>query len=405
MEFRPCEREIVTIHVSGREFQTYVSTLERYPNSLLGDPKKRIRFKDPTTGALFFDRHSGAFEYILYFYQSEGTIHCPKHIPISTLIDEATFFQLSPDAIHQFKLNNGLSEPTVSPEMPSLYPLKAMWEFLEYPESSLGARVYTLMQICVIMISLFVFVMESMPQFSQPVLLQRYDNKVIDDNICRTNSDFKTSCMENLHGMVREQRFINEVTESNCTRIKIEICRECVGYVRKAEGVCKFIQKDLVLMNPHERGMHIVNTAVIVWFSAEFILRSLVCPNKLKYFLAPETMVDLLSILPYYLALVVGSADGNSRVLSVIRVVRVLRVFKLSRHSSSLQILIKTVVAVRAELAILFFFLTIKVNSHLNMIIFDFVPLGSLIFEHHQNNKKSFPSLISLTDISNYYCS
>ena len=47
------EDEIVTINVAGELFQTYSKTLERYPNSLLGNNKRRAKFFNPENDELY----------------------------------------------------------------------------------------------------------------------------------------------------------------------------------------------------------------------------------------------------------------------------------------------------------------------------------------------------------------
>ena len=53
-----CNRKIV-INVSGRKFETYRSTLERFPETLLGSNEKEFFFDD-ISGEYFFDRDPGA---------------------------------------------------------------------------------------------------------------------------------------------------------------------------------------------------------------------------------------------------------------------------------------------------------------------------------------------------------
>lgn len=62
----------VVINVSGMRFETWYLTLNRFPNTLLGDPHKRRKFFDYLHNEYFFERHRHSFESILYFYQSNG---------------------------------------------------------------------------------------------------------------------------------------------------------------------------------------------------------------------------------------------------------------------------------------------------------------------------------------------
>ncbi|KFM58916.1 Potassium voltage-gated channel protein Shaker, partial [Stegodyphus mimosarum] len=74
-----CER--VVINVSGLRFETQLRTLNQFPDSLLGDPGRRIRYFDPLRNEYFFDRNRPSFDAILYYYQSGGRLRRPVNVP------------------------------------------------------------------------------------------------------------------------------------------------------------------------------------------------------------------------------------------------------------------------------------------------------------------------------------
>lgn len=53
--------EIITVNVSGMQYQTMDSTLRRFPSSILGNPNKRKRYWNAKTNEYFFDRHRPRF--------------------------------------------------------------------------------------------------------------------------------------------------------------------------------------------------------------------------------------------------------------------------------------------------------------------------------------------------------
>jgi len=65
-----CER--VVINVSGLRYETQIRTLNQFPDTLLGDPSRRIRYYDPVHDEYFFDRHRNCFEAIIYYYRVVG---------------------------------------------------------------------------------------------------------------------------------------------------------------------------------------------------------------------------------------------------------------------------------------------------------------------------------------------
>jgi len=114
----------------------------------------------------------------------------------------------------------------------------------------------------------------------------------------------------------------------------------------------------------------VIETVCIVWFTSELVIRFAACPDHIAFFRNIMNVIDLLAIVPYFIALGTFLAEeggqSNSQamsftVLRVIRLVRVFRIFKLSRHSKGLQILGQTIHASMRELGLLIFFLFICV--------------------------------------------
>ena len=84
----------VNIIVSGYHFKTLEETLQRFPETLLGNAKRRAKYWDDERQALVFHRCRQSFESILYFYQSEGSLIQPVNVEQEIFLDEAKFFKL-----------------------------------------------------------------------------------------------------------------------------------------------------------------------------------------------------------------------------------------------------------------------------------------------------------------------
>lgn len=65
--------EKLIINISGRRFETWRNTLEKFPETLLGSNEKDF-FYDEETSEYFFDRDPDLFRYILTFYRT-GKLH------------------------------------------------------------------------------------------------------------------------------------------------------------------------------------------------------------------------------------------------------------------------------------------------------------------------------------------
>ncbi|CAF0759924.1 unnamed protein product [Adineta ricciae] len=302
--------ERVVINVSGLKFETQLQTLNNFPRTLLGNPSRRVRFFDPLRNEYFFDRNRPSFDAILYYYQSNGRLRRPNHVPIDVFTEEIKFFELGEDAFNKFREDEGFIK-----EEERILPKKDMqrkiWLLFEYPETSQWARVIAIISVTVILMSIVIFCLETLPKF------KRYRVRPAD------NATYDSS------RLTIEEDDIPELTEP----------------------------------------FFIIETCCIIWFSFELIVRLLSSPLKLVFLKSMMNIIDIVAIVPYFITLFTILAEEKTKsnqamslaILRVIRLVRVFRIFKLSRHSKGLQILGQTLRASMQELALLIFFLFIGV--------------------------------------------
>ena len=130
--------------------------------------------------------------------------------------------------------------------------------------------------------------------------------------------------------------------------------------------------------------IHILEIICVIWFTAEILIRFIVCPSKRKFIKQIMNWLDFAAIIPFYLQLFLTNTEMNSIVaLRIIRLIRVFRVFKLSRHSYSLQILGHTLRSSLSELFLLGFFLSIGV------VVFSTL----MFYAEHESGAKKFSSI------------
>ncbi|XP_067090444.1 potassium voltage-gated channel subfamily A member 6a [Osmerus mordax] len=299
--------ERVVINISGLRFETQLKTLSRFPSTLLGDPRKRMRFFDPLRNEYFFDRNRPSFDAILYYYQSGGRLRRPVSVPVDIFMEEMKFYEIEEEAIEMFKDDEGLIKEEERP-MPKNEFQRQIWLLFEYPDSSGAAKIIAIVSVMVILISIIIFCLETLPEFRE------------------------------------EHSVVSHLVSNGTTHEK--------------------------KTNPFTDPFFVVETLCIVWFSFEFLMRFLSCPSKAAFFKNLMNSIDVVAIAPYFITLGLDLAEteqGNSQqamslaILRVIRLVRVFRIFKLSRHSKGLQILGQTLRASMRELGLLIFFLIIGV--------------------------------------------
>lgn len=202
--------------------------------------------------------------------------------------------------------------------LPSHEMQRKVWLLFEYPESSQGARVVAIISVFVILLSIVIFCLETLPEFKHYKVFNTTTN-----------------------GTKIEEDEVPDITDP----------------------------------------FFLIETICIIWFTFELSVRFLACPNKLNFFRDLMNVIDIIAIIPYFITLgtviagkehemnlpkaPVSPQDKSTNqamslaILRVIRLVRVFRIFKLSRHSKGLQILGRTLKASMRELGLLIFFLFI----------------------------------------------
>uniref|UniRef100_A0A3Q3WV93 BTB domain-containing protein n=1 Tax=Mola mola TaxID=94237 RepID=A0A3Q3WV93_MOLML len=306
--------ERLAINVSGMRYETQLRTLAQFPDSLLGDPRRRLRYFDPTRNELFLDRSRVCFDAVLYFYQSGGRLRRPANVPLDMFLEELQFYQLGEEIIDRYKEDEGFPKEEEKP-LPANDLQRRLWMLFEYPESSSGARIIAIISVMVIVISILIFCLETLPEFRN----EKEDGR-------------------------QAKATVPHPTIPNQT-------------ITIPPG-----------FTPFQDPFFIIETICICWFSFELIVRFTCAPSKMHFFKDVMNTIDFFAIIPYFVTLGTELAKDKGTqpsvslaLIRVIRLVRVFRIFKLSRHSKGLQILGQTLKASLRELALLIFFLFIGV--------------------------------------------
>ncbi|VDK71362.1 unnamed protein product [Dibothriocephalus latus] len=355
-ERRIYEDERIVLNVSGLRFETQLKTLNRFPNTLLGNPRKRNRHYDPLRNEYFFDRNRPCFDAILYYYQSGGRLRRPVNVPIDVFTEEISFYELDEDAIEKYRDDEGFIKEEIK-LLPDNEFQRKVWLLFEYPESSLAARCIAICSVFVIVLSIVIFCVETLPNFKH----YRITNRTT-----RQTSVLSSSTTPSLTSTANAIGWTDApVTVTAQRMLKANPSAESAHWEDLFSDV--IIEEDDI---PHlAEPFFIIETVCIIWFTFELLVRFASCPHKMAFFRNIMNFIDIVAIIPYFITLGTVIADDSKRqnqamsltILRVIRLVRVFRIFKLSRHSKGLQILGQTLKASIRELALLVFFLLISV--------------------------------------------
>ncbi|CAF0985794.1 unnamed protein product [Adineta ricciae] len=268
---------IVRINVGGCQFEIHLSSLNAFPESLLGDENKRKIFWNTDRQEYFFGRHRACFEAILYYYQSNGRLRRPDHVPLDIFLEEIRYFQLGPKALAQVVESENLRE--IKPKiMPNERWRRLIWQHLQYPASSILARGIYIISMAITLLSSITLAIETLPSIKTDLL-----------GLCFSGT--------NLNGSSTYQ-FV-----AGCPRIFSTMPYFTI------ESIC------------------------VSYFTIEFFLRLISTPSYKDFFLSFMTWVDILAIAPYYCIvplLATSTSKGvNLTVVHIFRLLRALRTLRL----------------------------------------------------------------------------
>ena len=91
-------------------------------------------------------------------------------------------------------------------------------------------------------------------------------------------------------------------------------------------------------------------------FTIEYLLRIISIRQPVRYIFSFFGIIDLLSILPTYLALYFVGAQ-NLLVIRILRILRIFRVLKLVRYTSQSRLLVRALIASRRKIVVFFLFI------------------------------------------------
>ncbi|XP_072915636.1 A-type voltage-gated potassium channel KCND2 isoform X2 [Hemitrygon akajei] len=294
---------LVILNVSGRRFQTWRSTLERYPDTLLGSSEKDFFYNDEIR-EYFFDRDPDIFRNILNFYRT-GKLHYPRHECISAYDEELSFFGIIPEIIgdccyEEYKdrkrenveriMDDAEDELSNENRLPSMTARQKVWRAFENPHTSTLALVLYYVTGFFIAVSVMANVVETVP------------------------------------------------------------CGAMPGSV-----------KELPCGERYALAFFCLDTACVMIFTVEYLLRLMAAPSRYRFVRSVMSIIDVVAIMPYYIGLVMTDNEDVSGAFVTLRVFRVFRIFKFSRHSQGLRILGYTLKSCASELGFLLFSLTMAI--------------------------------------------
>ena len=288
----------VIFNISGRKFETWRSTLDRFPSTLLGSDEKDYFF-DQETKEFFFDRDPELFRYILNYYRS-GKLHYPRGECASSFDDELSFFGIKDDTIYE-----------------------CCWsEFTDKKKECIGRIAEAEQELLVV---------------EEEVNVSQMTNR---EKLFMWFENPESALIASLFYYITGFFIAVSVTSTVIETIK------CDG-----EKTCGEAFK-LVFFG--------IESVCVVVFTLEYTARLYAAPNRCKFIRGVLSIIDVIAILPFYVGLFVTKSTISGAFVTL-RVFRVFRVFKFSRHSKGLRILGFTLRSCVSELGFLLFSLSMAI--------------------------------------------
>ncbi|XP_067420071.1 A-type voltage-gated potassium channel KCND2 isoform X1 [Emydura macquarii macquarii] len=302
-ERKRSQDSLIVLNVSGTQFQTWQDTLERYPDTLLGSSERDF-FYHPETQQYFFDRDPDIFRHILNFYRT-GKLHYPRQECISAYDEELAFFGIIPEIIGD-----------------------CCYE--EYKDR------------------------------------RRENAERLQDD-----ADQDHAAESSLPSMTTRERMWRAFENPHTSTLAL-VFYYVTGFFIAVSVIANVVEtvpcgvnpgriKELPCGERYAVAFFCLDTACVMIFTVEYLLRLVAAPNRYKFVRSVMSIIDVVAIMPYYIGLVMTDNEDVSGAFVTLRVFRVFRIFKFSRHSQGLRILGYTLKSCASELGFLLFSLTMAI--------------------------------------------
>ncbi|UJR35917.1 hypothetical protein I4U23_028659 [Adineta vaga] len=355
------------LNVGGVRHEILWRTLARLPSTRLGrlarlrkstGPSIRsmphdelIRLCDDydlSNGEFFFDRHPRSFTSVINFYRT-GKLHLVDDICVISFHDDLVYWGIDEyylelccqNKYHQ-KKEHVLEEMKKEVELLKVEKgesfgehccpntRRKVWDLVEHPHTSKGARIIAFVSIAFILLSSFTLTISTIEGIG-----------------CTPNITEADAAMEKAAG----------VADADAVHIAAKAtAREFTTEHHETESDCR-----------EPLPLFIIEALCISWFTIEYLIRVYATPNKCKFFKGVLNTIDLIAIVPFYVSIILETLDTGHlknlksvrKAVQVFRVLRIMRILKLARHSTGLQSLGYTLKRSYKELSMLLMFLAI----------------------------------------------
>lgn len=311
--FFETEDDRININISGTHYEINASVLFNFPDTILGDPLKRIHYLIPGKNMYFFPRHSSSFESILYYYINDGILIKSELIPAMIFYEEIRFFQLNEKLIQTF-YKDYLSIDEDNQNLPNSSCKKFFWQIFIHPPITYFNSLFNIFSAVFNALAIFSLCLETM-------------------NIYRNNHYTKWMITHPLKPLNRTEGFqcsdfslrpYHYIPYFNSENITLEIL--CVTWFVTTKILFFFSYYSLSFR-----------------FWLELFLRIISSFSLLHLINDPNFLLDIICILPTILNQILfrfylRKENEETQLFDYLTCLKLFRLFRLTRYAKCLQI-------------------------------------------------------------------
>ena len=301
----PTTERRITINVGGERFQTFENTLARYPDSLLGSPERRQEFYNAGRNEFAFPaRDKNVFNAILFFYQAK-ILSRPDDVPLDVFVDEVKFFDL---ARYSVEIPAPRERNEQVPTGDGSCRLR-LWNFVENPQTRLGDT-FAKVNLLLVFIWLFISCLETSAGEAKTVV---GNISAVSQTASKNHPNFTLNYSGARNVSLLAGNAPDPMPDS----------------------------REKVYSGWPDDSWFILDTVFVAWFTLDYLVHIVCEPSLRSYLLSPIGVIDLVTILPYYITLIMHGTGGTpASQMGALRFLRVFRLFKAARYSSAFRILL-----------------------------------------------------------------
>ncbi|XP_068675309.1 voltage-gated potassium channel KCNC1-like [Montipora foliosa] len=339
--FDASREDRITINVGGFRHNTFLTTLKNIPDtrlSWIAENHPNSPDYNPVIGEYFFDRHPQIFTEVLNYYRT-GKLHCPVDVCSAQFQDELSYW--------------GINDRDIEPCCWVLYKRQINTEetlktfHLDHARKTSGDEV-------------------------------KKERKSTIASLFGSEKELQRKYREYWRKLrPRVWALLDDPRSSMAAKVFIGLTSLFITI-----SVTQFCLSTVTSIKENPTQMHALRSLDFVtsmWFTAEFLLRLIFCPDLKRFARNPMNWIDVLAVLPFYLSLY-QVATSRTSWLVVMRTLRIFRIFSLS---FSFQILFHTLMSSKNELLLVFISLIVPIILFSSMIY----------IVENEANREMFPSI------------